>query len=197
MRRRLRSPRLHTFRDERPAHDEPPVDILDLLELQQELFVHLHPIGRPGFARIWYSAPRSYAEILEPVRFLKFALVGLSNTAITFAVFNLLAIVLGLPVLPANALAWVAGFANSFIWNRSWTFGDRTRLPLGRVLTRFAASSLVALAVSTVVIASLDALLRHGHGVGRLNALEGAAVAAALVVNYFLSSQWVFREAQA
>ena len=100
-------------------------------------------------------------------------------------------------MLPANALAWVAGFANSFIWNRSWTFGDRTRLPLGRVLTRFAASSLVALAVSTVVIASLDALLRHGHGVGRLNALEGAAVAAALVVNYFLSSQWVFREAQA
>src|SRR5271157_5619033 len=76
------------------------------------------------------------------IRFVKFALVGLSNTGITFAVFNVRVRWPGLPTLAASALAWIA---NSIIWNRAWTFADRGSLPSRRVLPRFLASNLVAL----------------------------------------------------
>jgi putative flippase GtrA len=60
------------------------------------------------------------------MRFLKFGVVGVANTLITLAVFNLVAVVLGWPAVLGNALGWAAGFANSFVWNRRWTFADRT-----------------------------------------------------------------------
>ena len=94
------------------------------------------------------------------MRFVKFALVGMGNTAIAFAVFNVLVRWPGLPALVASGLAWVAGFGNSFVWNRSWTFADRGRLPFGRVLSRFLASNLVALAADETVVAVLLAHLR-------------------------------------
>ncbi len=128
------------------------------------------------------------------MRFVKFALVGMGNTAIAFAVFNVLVRWPGLPALVASGLAWVAGFGNSFVWNRSWTFADRGRLPFGRVLSRFLASNLVALAADETVVAVLTRTYGHSlHGVS-LNLVELPAIAAALCVNYVLSTRWVFRE---
>jgi putative flippase GtrA len=88
------------------------------------------------------------------MRFVKFALVGLSNTAIAFVVFKVLVRRPGLPVLAASALAWIVGFANSFVWNRAWTFADRGGLSSHRMLPQFLVSNLVALAVAEAVAAS-------------------------------------------
>jgi putative flippase GtrA len=51
----------------------------------------------------------------------RFAVVGVANTAIDFAVFGLLA-VLGVPILLANFVSTSAGMTFSFLVNRSWTF---------------------------------------------------------------------------
>jgi putative flippase GtrA len=51
----------------------------------------------------------------------RFAVVGVVNTAIDFAVFGLLA-VLGVPILLANFVSTSAGMTFSFLVNRSWTF---------------------------------------------------------------------------
>ena len=57
-------------------------------------------------------------------------------------------------------------------------------------------SNLVALAVNEAVVAGLDHLYGHArHGAATVNLIEAAAVGAALVVNYVLSSRWVFRAA--
>lgn len=52
---------------------------------------------------------------------VRFAVVGLINTAITLAlIYGLTA--LGLSYLLANAIGYGAGFVNSFVMNRQWTF---------------------------------------------------------------------------
>jgi putative flippase GtrA len=129
-------------------------------------------------------------------RFLKFAAVGAVNTAVTFAVFNACA-GLGAPAAAANAAGWTAGFVNSFVLNRAWTFADRRDLPTGRVLTRFATTNVVAFAVSEAVVVAGAALLPAGmttlaHTLA-LNAVELVAVAVSLCVNYALALRWAFR----
>ena len=103
------------------------------------------------------------------MRFVKFALVvGVSNTVDRPSwsstcwcggrVCRLLA---------ASGLGWIAGLANSFVWNRAWTFADRGRLPSARLLWRFFVSNLAALAVDEAVIAALDRAQGHSlHGAG-------------------------------
>ena len=135
------------------------------------------------------------------LRFARFAAVGVANTAVTFAVFNLCTAALHVPAAEANVLGWLAGFANSFVWNRSWTFRDRRDLPARRILPRFALASLAALAVSEGVLVGLHAAVfasRLGIQVPRavaLNAIEVAAIGCSLCVSYALSAAWAFRTA--
>lgn len=131
------------------------------------------------------------------MRFVKFAVIGVANTAISFAVFNWVAIGLHMPLLWANVVAWLAGFVNSFIWNRMWTFSDRTADPAGAVLLRFAVANVLALAVSSAIVAALQATIGAPRGATtsalELNAIEAVAICCALCVNYYVSSRWVFR----
>ncbi|HOW52247.1 MAG TPA: GtrA family protein [bacterium] len=53
--------------------------------------------------------------------FGKFLAVGLINTALTLLIIFVL-LWLGTPLLIANISGYGAGFVNSFIWNRRWTF---------------------------------------------------------------------------
>jgi putative flippase GtrA len=131
------------------------------------------------------------------MRFMKFAVVGVTNTALSFVVFDLAALGLHMPAVWANVVAWLAGFINSFIWNRMWTFADRSTGPTGPLLVRFAAANGLALAVSTAIVVGLQ----RAAGVTStatasalvLNGIEAVAIGAALVVNYVVSSRWVFR----
>ncbi len=53
---------------------------------------------------------------------VKYGLVGLSNTAITLLIIFLLSNLLNFHYMVANAIGYTAGFINSFILNRAWTF---------------------------------------------------------------------------
>ena len=129
------------------------------------------------------------------MRIAKFALIGLGNTALALVVFNILAAGLGMPSLAANAIAWSAGVANSFVWNRRWTFADRTLGRAGPLLARFVVANLVAVAVSSGVIVGAHALWGRGrHGLVDLDAVEAVAIVAAFIANYMLSSLWAFRD---
>ncbi len=132
------------------------------------------------------------------MRFLKFGAVGVANTLITLAVFNLVAVVLGWPAVVGNALGWVAGFTNSFYWNRRWTFADRAGVDATRSLVRFALTNIAALLVSTGIVLALERAAR-GLSLGvpealLLNGIEAVAILASLSVNYLLATHWAFRE---
>jgi putative flippase GtrA len=56
------------------------------------------------------------------VQFVKFGIVGISNTLLTLAVYTLLLKVFGIWYLAASAIGFGAGTVNSFLLNRRWTF---------------------------------------------------------------------------
>jgi putative flippase GtrA len=132
------------------------------------------------------------------MRFLKFGVVGVANTLITLAVFNLVAVVLGWPAVLGNALGWAAGFANSFVWNRRWTFADRTGIDTPRSLARFAVAGLCALLASSGIILALQQIAQGMRldlsGALVLNGIELLAISVSLGVNYALATRWAFPE---
>jgi putative flippase GtrA len=58
------------------------------------------------------------------VQFLKFAIVGVSNTLLTLLVYTFLLKVVGMWYLAASAIGFVAGATNGFLLNRKWTFRE-------------------------------------------------------------------------
>jgi len=56
------------------------------------------------------------------IQVLKYSLVGIGNTLITWVVIWLLNDILGFSYIIANPIGYVAGLINSFIWNKNWTF---------------------------------------------------------------------------
>ena len=56
------------------------------------------------------------------VQFVKFGIVGISNTLITFAVYTVLLKVFGVWYIAASAIGFVVGATNGFLLNRRWTF---------------------------------------------------------------------------
>lgn len=60
------------------------------------------------------------------MQFLRFLLVGLSNTLLGFAVIIIAMRVLKCDYRIANALGYVVGWVTSFWLNRAWTFRDKS-----------------------------------------------------------------------
>src|SRR5690242_16141519 len=56
------------------------------------------------------------------VQFVKFGIVGVSNTLLTFLIYTLLLKVFGVWYLLASAIGFAAGAVNGFLLNRRWTF---------------------------------------------------------------------------
>jgi len=56
------------------------------------------------------------------IQFVKFGIVGVSNTLLTFVVYTLLLKVFGVWYLAASAIGFAVGTINSFLLNRRWTF---------------------------------------------------------------------------
>lgn len=122
-------------------------------------------------------------------RIIKYGIVGGMNTGVDFAVFALLVYGLGAAAIVAQPISYLCGFANSYVWNRKWTFRSDRRSGVGE-LVRFGIVNAVSFGVSTVVLMAIVS------GLG-WNALLGKAVSivASLAVNYIGSRLWVFRGA--
>lgn len=92
----------------------------------------------------------------------RYLVVGVTNTAISFAVYALLAAA-GLPYVPAAAVAFAAGAVNGYVLNRRWTFSapDSARARIAYVCVQAAG----ALATGALVW-----LLAHETAAGRIGA---------------------------
>lgn len=58
----------------------------------------------------------------DMLQFIKYACVGVLNTLVTLGVIFVCKSILGINPLVSNAIGYVAGVINSFIWNKNWVF---------------------------------------------------------------------------
>jgi putative flippase GtrA len=84
-------------------------------------------------------------------KFIKFCLVGVCNTALTFAVFYILSEVLRVNYLLGSFLGYIAGVINSFILNKLWTFQNRDKA-IGMQFTRFAVVNAISLGINLFIM---------------------------------------------
>jgi putative flippase GtrA len=138
-----------------------------------------------GTARV-EDAPKARLNRAFVVQFVKFGIVGVSNTAIFFAVYAALVDGLGVWYLAASACGYTVGMVNGFLWNRRWTF----RGHVGDALTpvRWFVVQGCGLA------ANLGLVFLFVHDAG-MDKLAGQAVAIGLVVvcTFLVNRAWTFR----
>jgi len=94
------------------------------------------------------------------VQFVKFAIVGISNTAVDWIVFKILVLtVLSGSDTLAKAVSFTIAVLNSYLWNTIWTFSREYRKTIGNsgrgnkafVFAKFFVVSLVGLGVNVLV----------------------------------------------
>ena len=73
-----------------------------------------------------YKQSLALVEKEEVSRFIRFCIVGLINTSITFIVFTLLRYA-GAGLYFSNIFSYIAGVVNSFIWNKKWVYRSKGR----------------------------------------------------------------------
>ena len=141
----------------------------------------------------------------EWVRFLKFALVGISGTIIDIAFFNLFNQRFGISPVTAKSLSFSVAVFNNFIWNRLWTYPESRQLPFTKQFGQYLVVSIICLLINTTIFALADQSFIHlfekilpinfifsptvvGH-----NASVAVATIVVLFWNYFANRFWTFR----
>ncbi len=138
---------------------------------------------------------------------MKFAIVGVLNTLVDFAVFQTLNLVFGWVYL-AQVLGYSFGVINSYLWNSNWTFREQRTRSI-REMSMFLLVNLASLGVSLGMIwlcrevlgitnewaatwmpAFLAGFVK-GDTVAKL-----IATAVAIVVNYIGNRLFVFNKKQ-
>nr|WP_216674058.1 GtrA family protein [Saccharibacillus endophyticus] len=113
---------------------------------------------------------------------MRFAIVGVSNTLVDFIVFFLLEGLIG-PI--AQIAGYAAGTANSYYWNRRWTFKTDQPRQKGE-LTRFLIVNLTVALLTTALLTLLDLFMP-------VWAAKALVTVPGMALNYMLSKVWVFR----
>jgi putative flippase GtrA len=121
------------------------------------------------------------------VQFVKFGVVGVSNTLLFFAIYTLLLKVFGVWYLAASAIGFSVGAVNGFLLNRRWTFeghvGD-SLTPLRWAIVQGCGLGLNELLLYALVDgAKLDELIA-----------QGIATVTVTVTTFIVNRAWTFRE---
>lgn len=92
---------------------------------------------------------------------VRYALVGVSNTAVGFCTIWLCLRGFGLGDALSNAIGYVVGFIWSFLLNRAWTFSHTGHAGAGMV--RYALVCLASYVANLAVVLGLARLFGPGH----------------------------------
>jgi putative flippase GtrA len=120
------------------------------------------------------------------LQFVKFGIVGVSNTLIFFLVYTLLLKVFGVWYVAASGIGFAVGAVNGFLWNRAWTF----RGHVGDALTPV--RWFVVQSCGLLVNLGLVYLFVDGVGLGELIG-QAVTIMIVTVLTFLVNRSWTFR----
>lgn len=124
------------------------------------------------------------------IQFIKFSIVGLSNTIVSYIVYALL-LFMGLNYIISNIISYFAGVINSFYWNNKYVF-DNDSSDLRSLFSSF--SKLLASSAFTGLIIN-NMLLYFWVSVLGISSIFGPLLNLLVTypLNYILSKYWAFK----
>ena len=142
------------------------------------------------FIKAWLALAGRYAFVRSFFQFVKFGLVGLSNTAISYAIYTV-AVLAGAHYLVASVLAFVLSVLNSFLLNNRFVFKKaegQQRNPLLALLKTYASYSITGLVLSNILLV----LLVQKAGISEFVA-PLITYAVTIPLNFLMNKFWAFR----
>lgn len=132
----------------------------------------------------------AWAERAVALKAVSFALIGVVNSAIDFAVFSFAYYFLALPILVSNSMAWVVAVSGSYVMNSTITFATESGRKLGfdRYIG-FALSQFAGFLANTLTVWCMVELAHIPAWGGKL-----VAIFVSFAVNFSLSHFVVFRK---
>lgn len=118
------------------------------------------------------------------LRFIKFSLVGASNTLITIVAYWIFINLFKMNFLLSNTVAYVLGIVNSYFWNTRWVFKDSNA---NNTVIKFIIVNIVALAVSNLCIFILVKNMNINVYISQI-----VAIGFSMVINFVLNKTWTF-----
>lgn len=101
-----------------------------------------------------YNKLKANEELNKFIRqFIKFILVGIINTLVTYFTFKALTMVFFINDIIAIIISYIVGVTNSFIFNKIWTF--KSKIMSIREIISFVIIFLISLFVKIVVYKTL------------------------------------------
>ncbi len=123
----------------------------------------------------------------------RFSIIGIANTLIDFMVFTVFNSLFDINYAVCQVLGYSCGVANSFIFNKRWTFQDKNSGKKNiQELLKFILINLVTLLITTLAIKLLVNNMN-------LNVYAGKIIVTVLaqITNFFAYKLWVFQAGRA
>ena len=135
------------------------------------------------------NSKRTRDTFKNVIQFVKFGMVGLSNTVISYVLYSIL-LYFGLYYILANVIAFILSVLNSFFWNNKYIFKNETSQKrsiiksLGKIYISYALTGLVMQSLLLYIFVDLVKLSKF------IAPLLGLLITVPL--NFFLNKYWVF-----
>jgi putative flippase GtrA len=120
------------------------------------------------------------------VQFVKFGIVGVSNTLITFLVYTLLLKGFGVWYIAASAIGFIVGAVNGFLLNRRWTFAGHVGDAYPPLRWAIVQSGGLAINLGLLYV------FVHDAGIDKLLS-QAFATVVVTITTFFVNRAWTFR----
>ena len=124
------------------------------------------------------------------LQFIKFGIVGLSNTVISYGIYVVLTFI-GVQYVFANIIAFVISVLNSFFWNNRFVFkkkNSENRNPWWSLIKTFLTYGLTGLVLSNILLIAFVELFNISKYLAPLLILI-----ITVPLNFFINKFWAFR----
>jgi putative flippase GtrA len=143
-------------------------------------------LAQPGDTATVVDAPKAKLNPALIAQFVKFGIVGISNTLLTLAVYTALLKGFDMWYLAASAIGYAVGMVNGFVWNSKWTFRGHA----GDALTPVR----WFVVQGCGLVADLGLVFLFVHNVGLDKLLGQVCTTAVVTVFTFIANRaWTFR----